>query len=210
MPEIIQHTAGPYIENCWIIGSHFSKTALILDPGFSADRINEILHDNEWQPKAILATHAHPDHIAAAAAVQEKHPIPFYLHPNEQAILDSLAVMSQMLGIGTGEKPQHIHWIKDNETLQFEDLKCKVIEIPGHSPGAVGFLMGKHLFCGDTLFNASVGRTDLPGGNWDRLQNSLQKLLDLPADTIVYPGHGEKTSIGRERDSNPYLRGLTG
>ncbi len=210
MLKIVPHTAGPYLENCWIIGSQKSKTAVIIDPGFDGDHVIQILNEEGWVPKAILATHAHPDHITAAAVVQQIFAVPFYIHSDEQPILDSLAVTSQMLGIGSGQKPDNIQKIEGNDTLQIEDLTFKVIETPGHTPGSVAFLISSHLFCGDTLFKDSIGRTDLPGGNWEELQTSLQKLLQLPAATTVYPGHGEITSIGQERASNPYLRELLG
>lgn len=189
---------GGYGVNCSIL-SQGSK-AWIVDPGNEGERIIALLAQNSLEPIGILLTHAHFDHITGTAALQKEFPsLPVYVgtpdtvmfgHPFNQ-------LPDEYPSIGT---PANIH---DASELTI----CEVIKTPGHTPGGVCYYFpeDKLLLSGDTLFAGSVGRTDFPGGSMAELLNSLRKLMELPDDTLVIPGHGDFTSIGEERRSNPYI-----
>lgn len=189
---------GGYGVNCSIL-SQGSK-AWIVDPGHEGERIIALLAKNSLEPMGILLTHAHFDHITGTAALQKEFPsLPVYVGTPDTVMFGH--PFNQMSGeypsIGT---PANIH---DASELTI----CEVIKTPGHTPGGVCYYFpeDKLLLSGDTLFAGSVGRTDFPGGSMAELLNSLRKLMELPDDTLVIPGHGDFTSIGEERRSNPYI-----
>lgn len=189
---------GGYGVNCSIL-SQGSK-AWIVDPGHEGERIIALLAQNSLEPMGILLTHAHFDHITGTAALQKEFPsLPVYVGTPDAVMFGH--PFNQMPGeypsIGT---PANIH---DANELTI----CDVIKTPGHTPGGVCYYFpeDKLLLSGDTLFAGSVGRTDFPGGSMAELLNSLRKLMELPDDTLVIPGHGDFTTIGAERRSNPYI-----
>ncbi len=201
-------TTGSFYENVWIVGDEVSRDAIIIDPGDEVNLIINKIEEFELVPITILATHAHPDHIGAAAEIQKRYNIPFAIHTEEKSILDSFIPIAQMLGFGNIELPEISYYFVDGQILEESNFRVKVIHTPGHTPGSVCFLMGKYLFAGDTIFNGSVGRVDIPGGSWNELEKSLRKISELPEDTVLYPGHGQSTTLKEELSSNPYLKNL--
>jgi len=201
-------TTGSFYENVWIVGDEISRDAIVIDPGDEANLIISKIEELELVPIIILATHAHPDHIGAAAEIQRRYSIPFAIHSEEKSILDSFLPMAQLLGFGNIELPKISYYFADGQILEENDFKIKVIHTPGHTPGSVCFLMGEYLFAGDTIFSGSVGRVDIPGGSWNELEKSLKKISKLSEETILHPGHGQSTTLRKELDSNPYLKNL--
>lgn len=210
--RVIQQTVGVFSENTYFVLDEESKEGFVVDPGDEADLLLDLVARHEIDLKYILNTHAHLDHVGAVRAFQDALQIPFYLHPEERGLLAALPAQAAMFGLPPLEDPlPPDHDLCEGQILRLAGgaLEVKVLETPGHSPGSVSFLVGNSLLSGDVLFMDSIGRTDLPGGDTQQLLDSIhRKVLTLPDETAVYPGHGPATTIGRERRMNPYLRGL--
>lgn len=203
---------GPLQCNCQILGDQASKQAMVVDPGDDVERIEAVLARHELRVEKIVFTHAHIDHIGQAARLKESTGAPTYLHPLEGPILASLPQQAAWLGTAAPEPVAIDHELREGEDLDFCGRRVEVLFTPGHSPGSVSLYMReeKKILAGDVLFAGSVGRTDLPGGDAERLLRSIrEELLPLPDDVEVFPGHGPTTTIGRERAANPFLQGLT-
>jgi len=201
-------TTESFCENVWIVGDEVSRDAIIIDPGDEVNLIINKIEEFELIPIIILATHAHPDHIGAAAEIQKRYNIPFAIHAEEKSILDSFLPIAQLLGFGNIELPKISYYFVDGQILEENNFKIKVIHTPGHTPGSVCFLIGKYLFAGDTIFSGYVGRVDIPGGSWNELEKSLKKISELPEDTVLYTGHGQSTTLKEELSNNPFLKNL--
>jgi len=199
---------GSFVENTWILGDPKTRHAIIFDPGDNASTIVSKLEELDLLPVFILNTHAHPDHLGAAAELQKRFDLPFAIHENELETFNSAKSSAQFLGLINFQLPEITSYLHDGQVLEINSYHLQVLYTPGHTPGSVCFLTGQHLFSGDTLFQGSVGRTDLPGGSMKMLNNSLVRLKQLSDDTNVYPGHGESTTIRKEFDSNPFLKEL--
>jgi len=196
---------NPFYQNVWIVSDETDNSAVLIDPGAEPEKILTFIKNNELTPFAVLCTHAHPDHISAVSAIQKVFPVPCYIHRDDRQTLETSEMLGQMLGFGTSDLPNNIHWIDRDQILTFGKMNFHVIHTPGHTPGSVCFLIGNSLISGDTLFAKSVGRVDLPGGSRKMLEESLKKLSNLPDNLSVYPGHGLQTTMREELRSNPYL-----
>ena len=204
--EIITVTVSPFLSNCHILVCKDTKEAIIIDAGDEKEKILAPIIKNQWKVKFLINTHAHVDHTSAVAAIQQELAIPFYLHEKEKIVLDNLLASQQMYGFGDGTVPIP-EVINPLETLPFGNHEITIIETPGHSPGGICLLVDEHLFAGDTLFDGSIGRTDLLGGSMPVLLQSIaEKLLVLDENTIVHCGHGPNTTIGKEKRTNPFLQ----
>ena len=198
--------------NCYIVEDD-NGSCLVIDPGSDGKRLIKWLNKRSLKPLAILLTHAHFDHIGAVDAVREQYQIPVYLHEEEEMWLGDPKLNSSQFFIKQSPlkvNPPDYIWKKE-EAKKLNTFEFLIFETPGHSPGSVSYYFEKHGFVisGDALFKSSIGRTDLPGGNQSQLLRSIhEKLLFLPEETIVLPGHGPTTTIGEEMDSNPYLNGF--
>lgn len=205
-------TVGPFMSNCYIVGSEVTKEGLIIDPGAEAEVILDSIRRLKLSVALIVATHSHIDHVAALSQVKEVTGAPFAIHEAEAKghhIPGELAQMvTEMMGHPSRSLPEPDRLLCDGEVIEIGDLRFTVLHTPGHSPGGISLLVPGMVFCGDTLFNLSVGRTDLPGGSYATLMNSIfTKLMVLPDETRVLPGHGPESTIGIERKYNPFLRG---
>lgn len=202
---------GPLECNCQILGDEASGTALVIDPGDDIAVITEVLAERELSVEKILFTHAHIDHIGQAAELKASTGAPTYLHRLELPVLDSLAQQAAWVGVPAPEKVAIDEFYDEGDTVEFAGVELHVLLTPGHSPGSVSLWIPSEskLIAGDTLFQGSIGRTDLPGGNHQQLLDSIRdKILTLDDEVEVFPGHGAPTRIGQERRLNPFLRDL--
>ena len=197
---------GPFQENSYLLIDKSSNKSVLIDPGDEGKKIINYINEKNIIPLAIINTHAHLDHIGAISEIKEKYEIPFYLHVGEKPILDSYKLSCRMFGIKPGQSPSVDEWFHSSGELFIEPFKFLIIETPGHTPGGCSFLINDAIFVGDTLFQGSIGRTDLPGGDRKILDKSLVKLIKkLNPNTTVYSGHGPVTSIGIEKINNPFI-----
>jgi hydroxyacylglutathione hydrolase len=197
---------GPVQANCYIVGCDATKKAVIIDPGDDAPRIIKAAEDLELEVIGILLTHAHFDHMGAAAEVSEALGLPVALHSEDQPLLDS-GGGATLFGFATPPIPTQIVHLSEGQEIVVGDLTLQVMFTPGHAPGHISFheVAEKALFDGDVIFAGSIGRTDIPGADYDDMMHSVEALLALPDETMLYPGHGPVTTIGRERESNPWF-----
>ena len=202
-----------FAENCLLVRQGKSRDCLIVDPGLDPEKIISTIERLGWQPVAILNTHGHADHIGGNRAIKARWPeIPLVIGVNEAHLLtDPVANLSGLTGMPI-TSPQADRCVIEGEILHYAGMELEIREIPGHSPGHVVYVLLKEspvvVLGGDVLFQGSIGRTDFPGGSMPLLFRGIQKkLLTLPEETVVYPGHGEATTIGEERRFNPFLRG---
>ena len=208
--------AGTFAANCYLVAPGPGAQCLIIDRGQDAEPgIEEILTKYRLRPAAVLATHGHIDHIWSVAPVCGAKNIPAYVHPADRALLTdparglSLMAGQQLFGGITFSEPDDVRELADGMTLDLAGVGLVVDHAPGHTPGSVTFRMPDAIFTGDLLFAGSIGRTDLPGGDYQVILDSLARVcLPLPDETVVLAGHGPQTSIGAERATNPFLAGL--
>jgi len=202
-------TVGSMASNCYIVHDERNKEAIIVDPGAEGERLTGLIRGDNLVLKYIVNTHAHPDHTGANAVIKSAfRDAHLCIHGEDAPFLtDKHTIMSLFFGSEYGSPPADV-MLNEGNFIEISSLKLKVIHTPGHTPGGICLLGDGFIFTGDTLFMESVGRTDLPGGDTGRLMNAIRnKILVLGRDTVVYPGHGEKTTIGHEIDANPFLSG---
>ena len=198
---------GVFAENCWVVGSRRSREAICIDPGDQPDEILALAKDLGVEIKVIANTHAHLDHILGARGVKDATNAQFLLHPGDHELARNAAQHAKMM-MGRADEPPPAPdaSLAEGDDVEVEGLKLRVIYTPGHTPGSVSFYTDGLLFSGDTLFRGSIGRTDLPGGNYEQEMASIvDRLLTLPDDTVVLPGHMQETQIGLERQTNPFV-----
>jgi glyoxylase-like metal-dependent hydrolase (beta-lactamase superfamily II) len=209
-PAIVMIENGQFMENCYLVADESQSRAIIVDPGEEAGRFLSELRRRRWMPEAIWLTHAHIDHIMGVAAVREAHPgLPIFLHPADRSLYDGLPDQGRWMGFsGLTPPPPADQTLEHGQAMRIGQYEFAVRHVPGHSPGHVAFIGHGVILGGDVLFNGSIGRTDLPGGDFATLMQSIQaEFLTLPDSTVVYSGHGPETTIGVERVSNPFLTG---
>jgi hydroxyacylglutathione hydrolase len=202
-------TVGPLQCNCSILGDETSLEAIVVDPGDDIPSILNVLDKHNLTVKQIVITHAHIDHIAGAQRLKRVTGAPILYNQNDLPLVEMMDVQAGWLGIPTPEVLPPDDTLDDGKRIAIIGLAGSILHTPGHTQGSVCLYLPDQslLLAGDTLFNGSVGRTDLPGGNTRQLIASIHhRLLTLPDDVTVIPGHGAKTSIGAERDSNPFLQ----
>jgi hydroxyacylglutathione hydrolase len=209
--------AGSFATNCYLVAASAGSECLIIDPGQDAvPGIDEVIAEHRLKPVAVLLTHGHIDHIWSVVPVCGARGIPACIHPSDRVLLSDPArglppgAGQQLLPGLTFTEPDDVTELTDGTTLRLAGLDIVVDHAPGHTPGSVTFRIAPGgLFSGDLLFAGSIGRTDLPGGDYPTILDSLARVcLPLPDETEVLPGHGPRTTIGTERASNPFLAGL--
>jgi hydroxyacylglutathione hydrolase len=213
MIEVGMLTVGPVQENCFLVRREGSDRAVMVDPGEEAPRLLRAIEDWGVTLEAILLTHTHFDHIGAVAPVAKATGAPVWCPQLERPVLADIMRYVPWPGFGPFESYEADHLVSGGETLQLAGIDFDVVLTPGHSPGHVTYAVadedGTALFSGDVLFQGSIGRTDLPGGDHARLLQSIAELLDAyPDDAVVHPGHMGLTTLGAERASNPFLQAL--
>lgn len=200
---------GPLACNCTLLGDDAAGEAIVVDPGDEVDRIHRRLSEHGLRLKQILITHAHIDHVGGALKLKRLTGAPIFLNQEDLPLLDMMAVQAAWLGVDTPETARPDELLTEGMTVGLARYPAQVIHTPGHTQGSVclHFAPMKMIMAGDTLFAGSIGRTDLPGGNYGQIIESIHsRLLALPDDTRVLPGHGPETTLARERQSNPFLQ----
>ena len=201
---------GPLQCNCSVIGDEGTREAMVIDPGAQIDEILAIVEQHQLKVKQIVITHAHIDHVGGAMKLRARTGAPILLNQSDYALLKMLDVQAAWLGMAPPENVTIDDSLVHDQTLHTGELSANVLHTPGHTEGSVClyFPAEKLLIAGDTLFARSIGRTDLPGGSMEKILSSLHtRVLALPDETVVIPGHGPGTTIGEEREENPFLRG---
>jgi glyoxylase-like metal-dependent hydrolase (beta-lactamase superfamily II) len=201
-------TVGFIATNCYIVGSEASRKAMVIDPGADSRTILKVLNSDNLTLSLIVITHSHFDHTGAVKGLKDATGARFAVgaggdKSSPGAFIKLVAAMSG----GSAKIPDPDLFLSDGDNVDIDDLHFKVLFTPGHSPDEISLFGHGVLFSGDTLFNAGIGRTDFPGCSYEQLEHSIQtKLYTLPDDTVVYPGHGPATTIGREKRGNPFVR----
>ncbi len=201
---------GPLRCNCSVIGDESTREAMVIDPGDDISKIVALLEKHALTVKQIVITHAHIDHVGGAMKLRALTGAPILLNENDYALLKMLDVQAAWLGMAAPEAVAIDQNLSHGDSVRTGSLAATVLHTPGHTEGSIClyFPAENKLIAGDTLFAGSIGRTDLPGGSFEKIIGSLKgKLLELPDETLVVPGHGALTTIGDERESNPYLQG---
>jgi len=198
----------PFGTNCYLVASDKTRDGMVIDPAGDAARILSNISELNLKIGLIVATHTHPDHIGAIAHVREATKAKFALHAAEAGIISQYDNSQfSMFGPTFRPPPPPDKLLKDGDSIDIGDIVLRILHTPGHSSGGICIAGYGVVFSGDTLFNMGIGRTDGPGGNYNLLISSIRsKLLNLPDETVVLPGHGPKTSIGWEKQHNPFLR----
>jgi hydroxyacylglutathione hydrolase len=197
--------------NCSIFGDEQSHQAIVIDPGDNIEDVLAVLEKHSFSVQAIVITHAHIDHIGGAAKLKAATGAPVLMNSSDQELYDHLDVQASWLGMEPPTQTSIDQAVRDGDVLTLGPAEFHVIYTPGHTQGSISLWIPAEnkLIVGDTLFRDSIGRTDLPGGNPRQILRSIEeKLLPLPEETVVVPGHGANTTIGREKERNPFLQGL--
>ena len=197
---------GPIMANCFILGCEETREAAVIDPGDEPDRILLALAESGLTNQLIINTHGHFDHVGANKRLQEVTGAPILIHPLDAPMLNQLADSAAAWGMSAENSPPPERELQDGDEVIFGQVSLKVMHTPGHTPGGVSLHTDREVFVGDTLFAGSIGRTDFPGGSFEILKNSIQqKLFALSDDFEVYTGHGPTTTIGAEKQTNPFV-----
>ena len=215
---IESRAVAPFFKNGYILGCERTREAVVIDPGDEVDALLDVLKEHSLRAKYILLTHAHLDHITGVAAAKRALDVPVWLHRDDDFLYKGVVQQGMMFGLRVEPQPKVDHFYDDAQTLDFGQYTVSVHHTPGHCPGGVCLAVNGDpesngpsvpgiLIVGDTLFAGSIGRTDLPGGDSATLLKSIRDVLfRFPADTPVYSGHGEATTVGHEKRTNPFLR----
>lgn len=208
VPEIIFESlaVGPLAVNCYIIGSKEAKAAIVIDAGGDHEEILSVLKKHNLTLQLLINTHAHFDHVGGVRRLQDLTGAKFFLHRKDIPLLDCLNDQTDAFGLPSIPIPKVDRPLADNEEILIGNKVIRVIHTPGHSPGSVCYFIDDVVFAGDTLFAGSIGRTDLYGGSYEEIIHSINtRLFTLEGHIIVYPGHGEFTTIGKEKRHNPFF-----
>ena len=206
---IIERLAlGSLSTNCYLVGDELSREGMVIDPAAEAGTILERAKALKLDIKLIVLTHAHFDHVGALKELKEATKAEIAIHADDAKSLQSAHLSSLNWGVSFPPPPPPDRLLQDGDNLNLGSQRFLVLHTPGHTPGGICLLGQGVVFTGDTLFSSSIGRTDFPGSSYDAIMDSLRRrLMVLPEDTIVYPGHGPETTIGQEKRRNPFLKG---
>lgn len=197
---------GPLAVNCYLVADEDSRAGMIIDPGAEAQVILKKIKLFNVKINLLVLTHTHFDHIGALKEVKEATGAQVAVHTDDAASLSRKDIIAESFGFSYPPPPEADKLLADGDVIEIGSVKFKILHTPGHSPGSICLIGGKIVFTGDTLFYSGIGRTDLPGGSYAKIQENIRtKLLVLPDNTIVYPGHGPQTTIGQEKNGNPFL-----
>ncbi len=202
------HTVGALDENCWLLADVDTRRAVLVDPGDEAERLLEAVAAAQCELHEIWLTHAHFDHVGAIAGILRQRSVPVRLHPLDLPLYEAATVAAARWGLSVEQPPTGTLPLAEGDVIRLGAAEFEIWHVPGHAPGHVAFIGQGLCISGDVLFAGSIGRTDLPMCDPRAMNESLQRLSSLDPSTKVLPGHGGPTTIGRERSTNPFLRGL--
>ncbi len=198
---------GALETNCYLVYCDESREGIVIDPGAEPHKIFAAIAEIGIKPVLILNTHGHIDHVGANKDIKDHYDIPLYIHEDDAVMLQNGLQSEIAILLNAHPSPEPDGYVVEAQELNFGNSQLTVISTPGHSPGGISLRGEGCLFSGDTLFYGGVGRSDLPGGSWDVLVDSIRsRIFVLPDDTVVLPGHGPATTVGQEKDINPYVR----
>jgi len=204
--EIFRYENGPFMVNTYLVINKKSGQGFILDPGSHTDNLTKEINEQNCKIEAILATHGHIDHVAGVNTLKKEIEVPFYMNQMDKELADSIIAQAEMFGVKNPGPLVIDRDLPSSGTIEVAGFTLELLHTPGHSKGSVSIRINNVVFSGDALFNMSIGRTDLPGGNYEELITSIEeKLFALPDDTKVLSGHGPETSIGLEKSKNPFF-----
>lgn len=204
--EVRGLVVGAFQENCWVIGNRRTGEAICIDPGDQADDILHLSKDMGVEIKLIACSHAHVDHVLGVPGIVNETGAKFLLHEADLGILQGAAASAANFGMQAEQPPDPDYYIAEGAKIEVDGIALHAIHTPGHTPGSASFYGAGMLFSGDTLFRQSIGRTDLPGGDYQQEMSSIvDKLLQLPDETVVLPGHMQQTTLAQERAANPFI-----
>lgn len=199
-------TLGPFVQNCYLMVGPSGRKAALVDPGFDSDMLLETIRERNLELEWIINTHGHMDHVAGNRFFKEHTEARLIIHPADAGMLGEVGSHAGLFGLQAEDSPPPDEQFDESRPLPFDGVELRVIHTPGHSPGSVCLGWDSRLLVGDTLFQGSVGRSDLPGGSHEVLVDSIRrKLFELPGETVCLPGHGPETTLGEERRSNPFV-----
>ncbi|HAZ62126.1 MAG TPA: MBL fold metallo-hydrolase [Armatimonadetes bacterium] len=205
--QVVCLDGGPIGTNTYLVADDNGRT-VVIDPGVEADVIAAVCDERNWQVVVLAATHGHFDHVCYAAQAKARWGVPYWMHSEAVALAVASAEQAAWFGLELANSPAPDNFLNPAEPFGVGHLNFEVRYVPGHSPGSVALYIPGHVFAGDVLFSGSIGRTDLPGGDHDLLMQSIrEQLMTLPDATVVWPGHGPATTIGEERQNNPFREG---
>jgi len=204
--KYLEIVVGALETNCYLVYCEETRECAIVDPGAEPERILPEITEEELKPIILINTHGHIDHTGANRNIKERFGIPIYIHAGDNPMLGKTQQLELSLFLGATDSPPADHFMNDGDEIKIGHSVLRVLHTPGHSPGSVSLLGDGFLLSGDTLFMEGVGRTDLPGGSQKQLEQSItEKIMTLPDETIVLPGHGPLTTVGQERINNPFF-----
>jgi hydroxyacylglutathione hydrolase len=205
--KIFTYENGPFMVNSYLVVNEAISKGFVIDPGNDLYNMITDIEKEKISIEAVICTHGHIDHVAGVSEIKEKYNVPFYINEKDKDLIDSLPVYSRMFGVPVPVTPVIDKFLPDSGEIEIAGIKLKLLYTPGHSPGSISFYTNNIVFSGDALFNMSIGRTDLPGGDYGQLITSIKSnLLTLPDETRVLSGHGPESTIGYEKKVNPFLR----
>ena len=211
MVQIRQFTLGPVQTNCYLVGCEKTFEAAVIDPAWDGKSITSMADNDGWVITHILLTHTHFDHIGGLDEVKEATSAPIYVHPDAVPMMKNTTMSAAFFGLRVPAPPPPDEMLQNNQILNIGELKIHVLHTAGHAPGHVCFYLPDYrvVFDGDLLFQEGVGRTDLPGGNYQEMMESIRdEILTLPDETHLFPGHGPSTTVGDEKQRNPFIAEL--
>jgi hydroxyacylglutathione hydrolase len=198
---------GALETNCYLVYCEKTFDCAVVDPGADPEKIIRKINDLGLKPVILINTHGHVDHVGANKDIKEEYDIPLCIHSSDSRMLDNILASAMGLFLGAKKSPKPDRYLEDGEIVPIGQYHLKVIHTPGHSPGSISLSGDGFLLSGDLLFCGGVGRTDLPGGSWSVLEDSIRnRIFPFPDGTIVLPGHGPLTSVGQEKIANPFIR----
>lgn len=198
---------GALETNCYLVYCEETLECAVVDPGGDPGKIIHEISSLEVKPTILINTHGHVDHVGANKDIKEKYQVPLCIHPADSKMLDNILATTMGLFLGAKKSPRPDRLLDDGDLIEIGKSHLKVLHTPGHSPGSVSLAGDGFLLSGDLLFCGGVGRTDLPGGSWNVLEDSIRnRIFPFPDDTVVLPGHGPSTTVGQEKMANPFIR----